>query len=191
MSLPHITNSQAGVNKWDPVHSNIFEVYFSLPEPLREKYGKDEALITEHVLKISGLSALHKAPSVGQQKFMGTDRSYINPRNDNTYAEISVDLSLNLRNKVDNYIYNIFKDWAMLGYNIETGERSLKKDYCSDFLKISIGNRAGDIYQEIVFKDVMMNGGIDGFDELNYETSDALNITVKFVSDWWSNVTLS
>lgn len=185
MSLPHITNSQAGVNRYDPVHTNIFEVYFTLPEALRAKFGQDEALITEHVLKIGGLANLSKAPGVGQQKFMGTDRSYINSRPDNTFAEISVDLSLNLRNDVDNYIFKLFKAWAALGYDLSTGERHLKKDYCADFLKVSIANRAGDIYHEIVFKDVMMNGGVEGFDELNYETADALQISVKFVSDWW------
>ena len=53
MSLPHITNSQAGVNKFDPVFNNIFECYFSLPEAIRAQFGQDEALITEHILSIS------------------------------------------------------------------------------------------------------------------------------------------
>ena len=55
MALPHIQNSQAGRNLYDPVHQNIFEVYFTIPEALRARFGKDEALLTEHVLKIGGL----------------------------------------------------------------------------------------------------------------------------------------
>lgn len=187
MALPHIKNSQAGVNKYDPVHTNIFEVYFTLPEALRAEFGQDEMIITEHVLKISGLGALHQAPNVGQQKFMGTDRTYIQPKLDKTSAEISVDFSLNLRNGTDNYIYKLFKAWSRLGYNIETGERSLKKDYCADWLRASIANRAGDIFEDVVFKDVMIAGPIEGFDELNYETAEALQITVKFASDWWTD----
>lgn len=190
MSLPHITNSQAGVNKYDPVHNNIFEVYFSIPEAIRAEFGKDEALLTEHVLKISGLDTLTKAPGIGQQQFMGTSRSYIQPRLDGTHAEIQIDLSLNLRNANDNYIYKLFKAWAKLGYDISTGERQLKKDYCADWIKVSIANRVGDIYQEVVFKDVMMDGGPTGLDELNYESSDAQTLTVKFVSDWWKDVTV-
>lgn len=185
MALPHITNSQAGVNLMDPHHTNIFEVYFSLPEAIRQQFGKDEALLTEHVQSITGLGALNRAPGVGQQKFFGTDRSYIQPRLDSTHAEISIVLSLNLRNAVDNYIYKLFRAWATLGYNQNTGERHLKKDYVADFLKCVVANRAGDIYHEVVFKDVMMNGDIEGYDELNYENSDAVTITVKFVSDWW------
>ena len=186
MSLPHITNSEAGVNKYSPVFKNIFEVYFSLPEPLRAKFGQDEALLTQHVTKISGLAALNRAPCTGSQKFMGTDRSYIQPKLDSTRAEIEVTLSLNLRKDTDNYVYKLFRAWAALGYNQDDGTRHLKKDYCADFLKVSIANAAGDIFHEVVFKDVMINGELGGgFEELDYESGDHLEMTVKFVSDWW------
>lgn len=186
MSLPHITNSEAGVNKYSPVFKNIFEVYFSLPEPLRAKFGQDEALLTQHVTKISGLAALNRAPGTGSQKFMGTDRSYIQPKLDSTRAEIEVTLSLNLRKDTDNYVYKLFRAWAALGYNQDDGTRHLKKDYCADFLKVSIANAAGDIFHEVVFKDVMINGELGGgFEELDYESGDHLEMTVKFVSDWW------
>lgn len=190
MALPHIKNSQAGVNRYDIVVGNIFEVYFTLPEPLRAQFAQDEALITEHVQKISGLEALDKAPETVEQKFMGTTRTFIKPAIDGTSAEISVDLSLNLRNGVDNYIYKLFKAWARLGYNINTGERSLKKDYCADWLKVSIANQAGDIYREVVFKDVMISGPIEGMGEYDYSTSEPKQITVKFKSDWWQETEL-
>ena len=186
--LPHITNSQAGRNLWDPVHVNIFEVAFTIPEALRAEFGQDEAILTEHVTKISGLDALHKGPEVSQQKFMGTDRSYIDPKMDSTHAELEVTFTLNLRNETDNYIYKLFKAWTFLGYDIRTGQRHLKKDYCSQWLRASQANRNGDIIKDVVFKDVMISGGITNFGEFNYDTSDALEITVKFVSDWWTDV---
>lgn len=185
MPLPHIVNSQAGRNRFDPVHSNIFEVDFILPEAIRAEYGKDELLLTEHVTKISGLDALDRAPGVSQQKFMGTDRSYINPKLDSTHAELEIEFTLNLRDDVDNYIYKAMKAWARLGYDINTGERKLKREYCADWMRVAISNRAGDIYREIIFKDVMMNGDLGGLGELNYDTGDAATLTAKFVSDWW------
>ena len=187
MALPHIKNSEAGRNLYDPVHTNIFEVYFTLPQVLKGQFAKDEALITEHVLSISGLAALHRAPETGVQKYQGTDRSYINPKLDSTRAEISVTFTLNLRNETDNYIYKLFKAWSKLGYDIATGRRALKKDYCADWMKVSIGNRVGDIYQEVIFKDVMIGGSIEGLDEYNYDTAEAAQITVKFISDWWDD----
>ena len=185
--LPHIQNSTAGRNKFDPVHINIFEVRFSVPEALRAQFGKDEVLLTEHVTKVSGaLGAINKGPGTGTQKFMGTDRSYIIPKMDSTRAEFSIEFTLNLRDDVDNYIYKLFRAWKSLGYDINTGARSLKREYCADWMDIAIANRRGDIFHELIFKDVMMNGDIGGsFGDLDYESGDAVTIEVPFVSDWW------
>lgn len=189
MALPHIQNSEAGRNKYDIVNKNCYELVFTLPVPLQAKFGQDTAVITEHVLKVSGLDQLSKAPETDTQKFMGTDRSFLKTKMDQTRAIITVDLSLNLRNAVDNYIYKLFKAWARLGYNLTTGERSLKKDYASAWLKISRANQVGDIYEEIVFKDAILDGGIEsGMSDLDYDSADAETISVKFVSDWWTDV---
>lgn len=185
--LPHIQNSQAGINKYDPVHKSIFEVYFTLPAAIRSQFGQDEALITEHVKSISGLAALDQGPETDTQKFMGTTRTFVNPKMDSTSAEISVTFTLNLRNGIDNYVLKLFKGWLQLNYDISTGATVLKKDYVADWMKVSVANRAGDIIREIVFKDVMMKGGIEGLDELSYEENGAQEITVKFVSDWWKD----
>ena len=185
--LPHITNSQAGINKYESVWKSLFECYLVLPEALRAQFGKDEMLITEHILSVSGIGATHRTAQTSTQKFMGTTRTYINPKLDSTSAEIEIKLSLNLRNAVDNYIYKLFKAWAKLGYDIATGEGQLKKDYCADWMKISIANRVGDIYHEIVFKDVMMADSLQAVEDLDYTSNDIQELTVKFVSDWWTD----
>ena len=64
----------------------------------------------------------------------------------------------------------------------------MKKDYLADWLKISVANAKGDIYREIVFKDVMMNGPVSGLNELSYDSADPVNLTVKFRSDWWKEL---
>ena len=183
MSLPHIQNSQAGRNHYDPVYTSLFEVYFTLPDALREKFGQDEAIITEHVLKISGLDGLDKSAEKVTQKFMGTTRTFLAPKIGDTSFELDIDLTLNLRNATDNYIYKLFKEWNNLGYDLSTGETRLKKDYIANWLKVSIANRQGDIYREVVFKDVILTG-ITAPGEYNYETPDAAQLNVKFSSDW-------
>jgi len=190
MALPHITNSQAGVNRQDPVHSNLYQISFTLPEALRAEFGQDEAVISEQVLSITGLDVRHKTAETGTQKFMGTSRSYIQSGVSDTYADLEVKFALNLRNGTDNYVYKLFKAWSRLGYDINTGAKVLKKDYVTDTLTVMIGNRVGDIYEQITFKDVMLNGPITGLDELNYDTLDAVELTVKFRSDWWDDVDL-
>ena len=188
MALPHIQNSEAGRNLYDPYHNCIFYVYFTLPEAIQAEFGSDEALISEHVVSVSGLDALDNGPEAGvKQKFQGSTRTYLNPKLDDTSASFGVVLNLNLRNGVDNYIYKIFKAWKNLNYNLETGAISLKKDYVAKFLRIEIANRAGDVIREIVFKDVMLSGKIEGLGELSYDSNEAKDITVNFVSDWWKD----
>lgn len=187
--LPHIRNSVAGVNRQDPVHRALFEVYFTVPNALKEQFGADEATLTQQVLSISGLGSLDKGPGVGEQKFMGTSRSYLEPKLDSTAHDLTVKLTLNLRNRTDNWVYKLFKAWNKLSYDLSTGETVIKPDYLADWLKVSIGNRAGEIYREILYKDVMLFEGLGGdLDELNYEEKGHVDIEVKFRSDWAEDV---
>lgn len=188
MALPHITNSEAGRNKYDPYHNCLFEVYFTLPTALRADFAQDEALLTEHVLKVSGLDSLDKGPDKTIQKYQGTTRTYLKPKLDDTSFDIQVDFSLNLRNGVDNYIFRLLKSWSNLCYDKESGTIVLKKDYCSDWLRIAVANRAGDIIRDVVFKDVMLYGNLEGLGDLDYESTEPVNLTVHFVSDWAKDV---
>lgn len=186
MSLPHITNSEAGRNLYDPYHNCLFEVYFTLPAAIRAQFGQDEALLTEHVVKIDGLENLDKGPEASvEQKFQGTTRTYLAPKMENTSAELTVEFNLNLRNGVDNYIYKVFKAWKNLNYDLETGTIVLKKDYVAEWMRVCVANRAGDVIKEVIFKDIMLSGNIDGLGSLDYSNNEAVNITVKFKSDWW------
>ena len=186
MSLPHITNSEAGRNLYDPYHNCLFEVYFTLPAAIRAQFGQDEALLTEHVVKIDGLENLDKGPEASvEQKFQGTTRTYLAPKMDNTSAELTVEFNLNLRNGVDNYIYKVFKAWKNLNYDLETGTIVLKKDYVAEWMRVCVANRAGDVIKEVIFKDIMLSGNVSGLDSLDYGNNEAVNITVKFKSDWW------
>ena len=182
--LPHIKNSRAGVNREDPVYKSLFEVYFTIPQALQERFGEDVAVLTEQVQKVSGLGTLDKGPSVGEQKFMGTSRSYLQSKLDSTSHELTITITLNLRNGVDNYIYKLLRAWNRLGYNLSTGETTLKKDYVADWFKVVIANRAGDIFKEVIYKDVMLIEGLSGFDELDYTSNDHVDLEFKLKSDW-------
>ena len=120
---------------------------------------------------------------------MGTTRSYLNSKLDKTSIELSVTLSLNLREGLDNYIYKLFKAWNKLCYDISTGSTTLKKDYCADWMKLSIANRANDVIRELVFKDVILTGGVSGWTEADYgNEGDIIEIEVKFACDWWTDI---
>ena len=75
--LPHLTNMQSGINKWDPSHGAVFEVYFTLPDAIRSEFSEDEVILTEQVTDIAGLDNLTKTTPVNSQKFMGVDRKSV------------------------------------------------------------------------------------------------------------------
>ena len=101
-----------------------------------------------------------------------------------TSHELTITITLNLRNGVDNYIYKLLRAWNRLGYNLSTGETTLKKDYVADWFKVVIANRAGDIFKEVIYKDVMLIEGLSGFDELDYTSNDHVDLEFKLKSDW-------
>lgn len=185
--LPHIKNTAAGNNNYDPMHSSIFEVYFKLPAALTSSGAfnqEDEGILTEQVVSVTGLDALQKTVAAGSQKFLGVDVSFLNPVLDNTYAELTVTLNLNIRNATDAYVLKIFKAWGKLGYDLSDGTRTLMADYVTDILRIAEANRDGTVWRSYVFHKVMLTS-ITGLDELNYTNNDARTLTVTFRADYW------
>ena len=160
--LPHIKNTQAGNNYWDPMHSAIFEVYFTLPVAIQDKFKDDEAILTEQVV----------------------DVSFLNPTLDSTFAEITVTFNLNLRNATDAYVLKVIKAWEKLGYDLADGTRTLMADYVADNLRISEANRDGTVWRSYIFHKVMITN-VTGIDELNYTNNDARQLQVQFRADWW------
>lgn len=182
--LPHIKNTQAGNNYYDPMHSAVFEVYFTLPVAIQDQYKDDEAILTEQVISVDGLDALQKTVQAGQQKFFGVDVSYLNPTLDNTYAELTVVLNLNIRNATDAYVLKVFKAWEKLGYDLSDGTRTLMADYVADNLRISEANRDGTVWRSYIFHKVLLTG-VEGLNDLNYTNNEARQLTVRFRADWW------
>lgn len=189
MSLPHIKNSKAGINRQEPLFKQLFEVYFSIPEPLVAEIGAEDVnVLTEQVKSVSGLDTLTKSPGMVEQTYMGATRSYLGAGLDSTAHDISITIQLNLRNATDNYIFKLFKKWNKLGYNMETGERSLKDEYVADFLRVVQFNKRGDIYRDITYHDIMLMEvtGMDGGEYGN--ATDIYELNIKFRSDWADDV---
>lgn len=182
--LPHVKNVKSGMNKWDPNHAAIFEVYFTLPPSLQGEYKEDEALLTEQVVSVAGLDALQKTVQAGSQKFFGVDVSYLNPTLDNTYAEFTIVFNLNLRNVTDNFVLNVFKSWEKLGYNLLDGTRTLENQYISDVCRIAEANRDGTIWRSFTFHRCMIIE-VSGLDTLEYTNNEARKLTVKWRADYW------
>lgn len=184
--LPHVKNIKSGINKWDPMHQAVFELYFTLPDALQAQFKEDEAILTEQVTEVSGLDALQKTTGQGSQKFMGVDVSFQNPAMDTTYAEITVTMNLNLRNVTDAFVLKVFRAWEDLNYNLADGTRTLKAEYSSDSLRIAEANRNGEIWRSYIFRHVLL-AEVTGLDNLNYTENAPRTIVCKFRADYFED----
>ena len=184
--LTHIKNVQAGINKYDPVHKSIFEVYFTLPDAIQSEFKEDELILTEQVTTVSGLDALQKTTPAGEQKFFGVTVSFLNPILDSTAADLTITFNLNLRNENDNYVLKIFKAWENLSYDLSDGTRTIKRDYISENLRISEANRNGTVWRAYVFHHIMLTG-VTGLEDLDYSSNDARTLQCTFRSDYWDD----
>ena len=182
--LPHITNVKAGVEKYDPMHSSIFEIAFTVPEAMAGEFsGEELQILSQQVVSVNGLDALQKVAGVNSQKFLGVDVSFLNPTLDSTTAEFTIVFNLNLRNVTDAYVLKLFKAWGRLSYDLATGIRALKANYTCDTMHISEANRDGTVWREVVFKDVFITS-LTGLDTLDYTSSEARQLSVSFRADY-------
>lgn len=191
MPLPHIRNIEAGYNRYDPMNSAVFQIQFELPDLVKSalsNLGYDPnnelELLTQQVTDVAGLDALQKTVGAGQQKFLGVDVSFLNPALDNTFAELTINLNLNLRNVTDAYVLRVFKLWGKLGYDLQSGTRSLKREYVAPYLRVYEANRNGVVWRVATFKDVLLTG-ITNIDSLDYTQNEARKLACTFRSDYW------
>ena len=148
--------------------------------------GDDYSMIlTSQVTDVTGLDALQKTVTAGEQKFLGTSVSFLNPVHDNTYIEFQVNLNLNLRSTTDAYVLRTFKAWSRVGYDLMSGVRTRKSEYVAPFMKILEANRNGVVWRSVSLKDVMLVG-LSGLDTLNYTSMEARKLQCTFRSDYWT-----
>ena len=185
--VPHVRSVEAGRNYYDPVNTAVFEVEFDFPGLIKTAIGTDTiGILTEQVTSVTGLDNLLKTPAAGQQKFFGADVSYLNPTIDNTYAEITIEFNLNLRDVIDNYVLDAFMQWRNLNYNLGNGARYLKKDYVAPYIEIKMANRDGTVWRVVKLWDVMLIN-ITGLDGLDITTNESPKLQCTFRSDYWDD----
>ncbi|MEI7668108.1 MAG: hypothetical protein WCI62_03885 [Erysipelotrichaceae bacterium] len=72
----------------------------------------------------------------------------------------------------------------VISYNPLTGEMGLKIEYVGTVVVVQY-NRKGDIFRKLTFKDAFPTGQPETLDSLDYETTDAQELTFNIRSDHW------
>ena len=180
--LSHFQNSLSGVNKFEPVYMNQFEVTIIPPGAVA---GGE--IMLQHVSKVSGLS-LDKNPGITSQKYKFAKRNYAGAKPENTYMDVSLSFSINLNDANSMYVFKTLRQWSDLIYNPLTGAMGLKNDYTGTIV-ISIFNKQGDVFRRIRIPSCFLSEAINAMD-LDYEQATIYSVTTSWVCDYWEDLFL-
>lgn len=184
-AFPHVTQSTAAVNKYEPVVPSNFNAQFVLMGKLKEKLG-DYSFLREYVKNVSGLFVEYAGNTIeGGYK---TTKFRYDSNDKQTYYDISVSFFNFLDNDSKMFVYNSLVAWSRVKYNPLTGEKTLKDVYANACIVVEKYNRDGTVYWRRMAHNVFP---MNDFDDQNndYTQHDMSDLTVQFNADYVSDVT--
>lgn len=185
--LPHYKNSIAGMEQYEPVYQNLFQISI-IPPPGVTIWDKE--LIIENVIKVGGLN-VEQMPEPVEQTFKGHKRSYAGSYFNKTYVDITVDFEVNLNNDNSMYVYKALRRWTDLVRDPLTGAMTPKLTYASkqSLMTIHLYKKNGDIIRTWIFPSIFPNKALPEI-ALNYNEQKIYQASMTFRGDYWEDITL-
>ena len=177
--LPHYQNSLFGINKYEPVYLNQFEVLVTPPGPVL-----GGQILVQQVTNLSGLE-VDKTPAPIQQRYKFAVRNYAGAKPDQTYFDLVLSFTVNLNDANSMYVFKTLRQWTDLIYNPLTGAMGVKANYTGTMV-ISIFNKQGDVFRRITCKDCFPTTPLTVM-ELDYQAIDIYNVTMTWAVDYWDD----
>jgi len=181
--LSHYSNAKAGMNKYEPVFLNQFEVSLTTPDGV-----PGGELLLEHVRSVSGLT-LDKTPAPIDQKYKFAKRNYAGAKPGQTFMDLGITFNVNLNDENSMYVFKTLRQWSDLIYNPLTGAQGLKVDYTGTIV-ISVFNKTGDVFRRITCRDVYPTKPLPAMD-LGYLNEGLFQVEdMTFAVDYWEDLFL-
>ena len=177
--LPHYQNSLFGINKYEPVYLNQFEVLITPPAAVL-----GGPILVQQVTSISGLG-VDKTPAATQQKYKFAVRNYAGAKPEQTVFDLTVNFSVNLNDANSMYVFKTLRQWTDLIYNPLTGAMGVKRDYTGTIV-LSIFNKQGDVFRRITCRDCFPISPI-GAMELDYAGTELYDVSLQWAVDYWDD----
>jgi hypothetical protein len=185
MIYPHVTNSTAAVNRYEPVVSSNFNAHFILLNNLKAALG-DFGFLSEYIKNIGNLF-VEKSEGDIEAGYKITKFKY-----DSNEVETFFETEAAFFNFLDNdsrmLVYNALLLWSRFKYNMLTGEKTLKRDYADANIVAERFNRDGTLYWRRMTHGTFLKSNINDM-PADYTAHDMTEITVTFNSDWVTDVT--
>jgi len=184
-NFPHVVNSTAAVNKYEPVVGSSFNCHFVSMGNLKKKIG-DLTFLREYVKSVAGLF-VENSEGVIEAGFKTTKFRY-DSNEKQTYYEVIVNFFNFLDNDSKMFVYNTLVAWSRFKYNPLTGEKTLKKDYSDASIICEKFNRDGTIYWKRMGHAIFPMSNFE--DQVaDYSSHEMSELAVTFNCDYVSDVT--
>lgn len=142
----HFSGQKVSTSLDQPLHLTKWDTFWVIPLALRAKYGDQVAILDEMIQDIVGLD-VDKLPNTIEQKSRGVSREFIGTMID-TKREITIKFEANIDPKTGNvYPYTLFRDWAKLQYDAETGLQTLKSEYVGSMV-VNVNDLKGRVLRK-------------------------------------------
>lgn len=189
-AFPHVTQSTAAVQRYEPVVGSNFNAYFVTGSNLRQHLTDNgvgiETILPEYIKKIDGLF-LEKAGNTLESGYKTTKFKYDSNEKDNTFT-LTIDFFNFLDNDSKQFVYNILAEWSRVKYNPMTGEKSLKDVYADCQLVVEKFNRDGTVYWRRVAHHIFPSGDFTE-QSVDYSANDQNELSLEFDVTWVSDIT--
>ena len=183
--FPHVVQSTAAVNRWEPVVGSNFNAQFILNDYLLEKLG-DYSFLKEYIKSVGGMFVEY-AGNVIEAGYKTTRFRY-DSNEKQTYYEIEVGFWNFLDNDSRQLVYNALVAWSRIKFNPLTGEKTMKRDYADACLVVEKFNRDGTIHWRRIAHNIFPMS--DFADQVaDYTAHDNQDLSVTFNADYVSDVT--
>lgn len=187
--LPHFTNSRAGIQNYEPVYLNQFEVLITPPAGIisANPTFRGESILTQQIKSVEGLVVDIAPAQPVEQKYKFASRRYAGGEPSTSDLLFTTSFEVNLDDDNSMAVYKILRQWADLIYNPLTGAMGIKTDYIGSML-ISVFNKRGDVFRRIRIPYCFIASSINEM-PLSYDQGNALyTVTLDWKADYWEDL---
>jgi hypothetical protein len=184
MGLPHFTNVDSHMNKWEVIHKNLYEVDIILPAAIQALHPNATHLLLENTTEIN----MPKYPSLGkaQQRFKYSTRLFTMMPESTSFEDLTIKLNLNQNEQKQIFNFRMMKDWYDLAWNNEDGSTSYKRNMTGDVI-IYQHDKQGEVIRRVTCHNAMIYD-FGGVEDLVWEdTAAIMDLTCKFYVDYWED----
>lgn len=183
--FPHVTQSTAAVNKYEPVVASNFNAIFVTMGELNNRIG-DITFLSEYIKNVNGLFIEYSGNTI-EAGYKITKFRY-----DSNEKQTFYDVEVGFFNFLDNdsrmFVYNTLVKWSRVKYNPLNGDKTTKDIYADACLVVEKYNRNGQIFWRRIANNVFpMNDFPDMI--ADYQTHDMTELQVTFNADYVTDVT--